>query len=280
MKKFRTMSLKLSGFSLAEMLAALVIGTMVLVAVLNIYSRAEKSAGAVMRKLDSSQLSTEVIQGIAEDIDRMVVTTGPDTKITVDNKFEHGYPSAKLEILKTIYDTKDSKQTFEKIVWQSSYDNAAGSLVLYRSHSGIAMEDKLLDQQKENWERELFVPVCSGVTFFRIQVPSGTESKNFQDKWTNDALPCGICVTVSFAEPVKTVAGTFDVPDAEKITRTIAVDRTRKIKFTFVLREGSGEENAGDVNDLKKKTADANGVKSDVNGIKNNMPDMNNTKVR
>ena len=264
MKKIRIISEKLPGFSLAEMLAALVIGTMVFVAVLGIYSRAENSANAVMHKLDSSRLSAEVIQSIAEDIDRMLVTTGSDTKITIDNKFEHGYPTAKLEILKTIYDKKDNKQIFEKIVWQSSYDNAVGGLVLYRSHSGIAAEDKLLDEQKENWEKELFVPVCAGVTFFRIQVPKDAEFKDFQDEWTDDALPYGIVVTISFTEPVKTVAGTFDVPDTEKITRTIAVDRTRKIKFTFVLREGGG-----DANDLNKNTTDAN-------DIKNNIPDMNN----
>jgi hypothetical protein len=43
--------------------------------------------------------------------------------------------------------------------------------------------------------------------------------------------------TISFAEPFKTLTGTLDVPDTEKITRTIAIDRTRKIKFIFVKKE-------------------------------------------
>jgi len=278
MKKPRTSFGKLSAFSLAEMLAALVIGTMVFITVLAIYSRSETSVNAVMRRLDSSQLPAEVIQTIAEDIDKMVVTTGSDTKITIDNKFDHGYPTAKLEILKTIYDAKDTKQTFEKITWQAGYDNAAGCLVLYRCHSGIAAEDNLLDRQKEDWEKELFVPVCSGVTFFRIQVPIGSGFKNFQDKWDSDALPPGIVVTLSIAEPLKTPTGALDVPDTEKIMRTIAVDRTRKIKFTFVLRDTGGEKNAKDVNDLQKNTGDVNNIKSDANNIKNKIQDINNIR--
>jgi len=223
------------AFSLAEMLAALTIGTMVLVAVLGIYSRAETSAGAITRKLDSSRLPCEVLQRIAEDLDR-IIASGSDTKVTVENKFDNLYPSARLTILKTIYDKSNKPQTFEKIIWQSSYDydSDANGLALYRSHTGIGPEDKLLDEKKENWERELFIPICTGVTFFKIQIPKG---EDFQDKWTSNSLPPGVVVTISFAEPFKTLTGTLDVPDAEKITRTIAIDRTRKIKFIFVKKE-------------------------------------------
>jgi len=232
----------LLGFSLAEVLAALTIGAMVLVAVLGIYSRAESSAAAITRKLDSSRLPREVLQRITEDLDE-VFAAGSDTKITIENKLDHLYPTARLTILKTIYDSKNKKQTFERIVWQGSYDydNDTDSLVLYRSHSGIGVEDKLLDESKESWERELFAPVCTGVTFFKIQVPQG---ETFQDKWTSTALPHGIVVTISFAEPFKTLTGTLDVPDTEKITRTIAIDRTRKIKFIFVKKEDEeGQKN-------------------------------------
>ena len=122
------------------------------------------------------------------------------------------------------------------IVWQSGYDyaSAAEGLVLYRSHSGIALEDKLLDEKKDDWERELFVPICTGVTFFRIQVPRG---EDYVDTWPSGSPPPGIAVTISFAEPYKAVDGTLDVPDEEKITRTIAIDRTRKINFTIAPKE-------------------------------------------
>ena len=226
------------GFSLAEVLAALTIGAMVLVAVLSVYSRAERSAAAITRKLDSSRLPCEVLQHIAEDLDRMT-TAGSDTKITIENKFVNGFSTARLTIEQTIYDKKNKKQTYEKIVWQTNIDSDANGLVLYRSHSGMALEDKLLDEQKESWEQELFVPLCTGITFFKVQVPIG---ENLQDKWTSSSLPRGIAVTISFAEPFKTLAGTLDVPDAKKITRTIAIDRTRKIKFIFVKKEYEDED--------------------------------------
>ncbi len=226
-----------SGFSLAEVLVALTIGAMVLVAVLSIYSRAETSAAAITRKLDSSRLPYEVLQIIAEDLDR-IVALGADTKITIENKFENGFSTARLTVLRTIDDSRNKEKTFEKIIWQGNYDNNTNSLVLYRSHSGIALEDKLLDEQKEDWEKELFVPVCDGVTFFKIQVPRGEE---FQDSWTSSSLPAGIVVTISFAEPFKTLRGILDVPEDEKITRNIAVDRTRAIKFVLATKDDGNE---------------------------------------
>jgi hypothetical protein len=225
-KTFYTFGAK-TAFSLAEVIVAMTIGAMVLVAVLSIYNRAETSSAAIMRKLDSSRLPYEVLQRIVEDLDK-TVSPGADTKLTIENKFENGFSTARLTILKTIYNNKNEKQTFERIVWQANYDNDANSLVLYRSHSGISLEDKLLDERKEDWERELFVPVCAGVTFFKIQVPVG---ETFQDNWTSDSLPPGIVVTVSFAEPFKTLTGIWGVPEDEKIIRNIAVDRTRDIRF-------------------------------------------------
>ena len=235
MKKSFNTSEYSQGFSLAEVLAALTIGAMVLVSVLGIYSRCESSADAVTRRLDNSRLPFEVLQHIAEDLDR-IITSGPETTITIENKFQKGFSSARMTILKTIFDDSNRKQTFEQIIWQGSYDydNDADGLVLYRSHSGMAMEDKLLDEQKDNWERELFVPFCSGVTFFRIQAYKG---ESLQDSWAVEPLPAGIVLTISFAEPFKTLDGTFDVPDTAKITRTVAVDRTRKITFSFAQEQ-------------------------------------------
>ena len=243
-----------SGFSLAEVITALTIGAMVLVAVLGIYGRAERSAAAVTRKLDSSRLPSEVLQRIAEDLDGLI-STGSGTKITIENKFENGFPTARLTITRTFYNSRNQEQTFEKIIWQSNYDFESGAdgLVLYRSHSGIALEDKLLDKNKEDWERELFVPICGGVTFFRVRVPWG---ETFLDRWTASSLPSGIEVTISSAEPFKTVSGTLDVPDEEKITRTIAIDRTRKIRFTVEKIElgeyGEKEEASVPLSDDKR----------------------------
>lgn len=187
-------------------------------------------AAAITRKLESSQLPVEILQAIAEDLDR-AVASGADAKVTIDNKFINSIPTARLTIQTTFNDRRNEKQTFEKTIWQTNYDRNTNSLILYRSHSGIALEDKLLDEQKEDWERELFVPICTGLTFFRILIPAG---EDFQDSWKGSSLPKGITVSLSFAEPFKTRNGTFDVPESEKIIRTIAVNRTRKIKFNII----------------------------------------------
>lgn len=226
------------AFSLAEVLVALTIGAMVMVAVLTIYSRVENSAAAITRKLDGSRLEFEVLQRIAEDIDRAVVPGG-NTKITVDNKFTKGLSTARLTISNTIYDSDNEEQIFDEVVWQANYDNDVNGLVLYRSHSGIALEDKLLDENKDDWEKDLFVPVCAGITFFKIQTLRG---KTLQDKWAAAVLPYGIVVTVSFAEPFKTLSGTLDVPEDEKFTRNIAVDKIREVRFTFVKEEESNQK--------------------------------------
>jgi len=232
------------GFSLAEVLAALAIGSMVMVAVLGIYHRAEKSVAAVTRRLDGSRLPGEVLQRIAEDLDN-IISSSSDAKITIDNKFENvasgiRVPAARLTITRTIEDSKDKEQIFKEIIWQSSYDfeGASNSLTLYRSAGGLNMEDKVLEKNKDDFEREAFVPICSGITFFKIGALSG---KDPIEKW-NGTPPRGLVVTISFAEPYKRADGTFDVPDEEKITRTIAIDRTRKIRFDTSTTEGGNDE--------------------------------------
>jgi prepilin-type N-terminal cleavage/methylation domain-containing protein len=233
------------GYSLAEVLAALTIGSLVMVAVLGVYHRAEKSVAAVTRKLDGSRLPGEVLQRIAEDLDN-VISSGSDAKISIDNKFENiaagiRVPAARLIITRTVEDSKDKEQIFKEIIWQSSFDlqGASNSLTLYRSAGGLDMEDNVLERNKEDFEREAFVPICSGVTFFKIEAMAGREP---MQRW-NGTPPRGIIITISFAEPYKKVDGTFDVPEEEKITRTIAIDRTRKIRFeTSTAEDGSDEE--------------------------------------
>ncbi|MGB7581957.1 MAG: hypothetical protein WBL85_05860 [Sedimentisphaerales bacterium] len=236
------------AFTLVEILAALTVGTMVLLAVLALYNRGQSGSAAVMNKLESTRLPREVFQRIAEDLDR-VAGGGQGIQIDILNKLQDGLSAAKLEILRPIYDGKDQQQTLEKIVWQSSTDPESGLLTLYRSHSGIAMEDALLDNQKEPWQRELFVPICSGITFFKIEVPKD-ENEVPLDRWT-EGIPPVVRITMSFAQPYKTVSGTFDVPEEEKIVRTIAVDRTRMPTFTIPsldANQAADANGSGDAN--------------------------------
>ncbi|MHC4259562.1 MAG: PulJ/GspJ family protein [Planctomycetota bacterium] len=232
------------GFSLGEVLAAMLIGAMVLVAVLSIYGRVENAAAGITRKLDSSKLPFEVLQRIAEDLDR-IVAGNSDTKVTIENGYSESYATAKLTILKTYKDSGDKPQTFEEIIWIASYDyeSDANGLVLYRSYSGIVSEDKLLDEQRASWEKDYpLVPICEGVTFFKIQIPKGDQ---LMERWASDSLPRGIVAIISFAEPFEGWDGTLDVPETEKITRTIAIDRTRSIRFTIVPVETEEEDEEG-----------------------------------
>lgn len=232
------------GLSLAEVLATLVIGSMVLIALLGIYSRAERATAAVNRKLDSSRLPGEILQRIAEDIDKLI-SPGSETKITIENKLKHGYPAARMEIVRTIKDSKNKDVTLEEIIWQGHYDieSDMAGLVLYRGHSGITSEDKLLDNERAKWEESYpMVPICSGVTFLEIVVPSG---ENSLEKWTSNTLPKGIRVSISFTEPMKMPNGDYEVMDEYKTTRTIAVDRTRSIKFDLISEKDGQDKDSG-----------------------------------
>jgi hypothetical protein len=235
------------AFTLVEVLAALTVGTMVLIVVMALYNRGQSGSAAIIDRMESNRLPREIFQRIAEDLDR-VVGAGQGTQIDILNKLQDGFSVAKIEILRNIIDAKEQSQTLEKIVWQSSVDPDSGLLTLYRSHSGIALEDALLDTQKEAWQQELFVPICTGITLFRIEVPKG---ETLIDRWTGEVLPPAVKVTLSFAQPYKTVTGTFDVNEESKLVRTIAIDRTRKLAFTIPVLDAN-------------QSADANG-KSDAN---------------
>jgi len=255
MKKALNSSGNRQAFTLAEVVAALTIGAMILVAVLSVYGRLESAADGVNRKLDSSQASSEILQSIAEDLDR-IVDGSSAVKITVKNKVKEGYHSAQLTILRTYNDRKNKPHVFEEIIWQANYDyeSDANGLVLYRSYRGLGVEDKLLDEQRKDWEKNYtFVPVCRGITFFKILIPRGGYSL---DLWTRNSLPSGITVIISFAEPFETLDGTLNVPDEEKVKRTIAVGRTRNIKFVFVKKE-SGTEQTGQENNKEEQINEA-----------------------
>jgi len=249
------------GFSLAEVFTALTIGSILLVVVLGIYNQASNSAAAITEKLNSSNLSSETLQRIAEDLDN-IIAAGSNTTITIENKFDHGYPSGRMIIEKRFYDNDTQLQIFEKIIWQSSYDfeSPVPGLAVYRSHSGIALEDKLLDRPKQDWERELFITICEGVTLFKLQAK---QKNKIVDEWMTKTLPHAVIATISFTEPFETLDGTFDVFEEEKDKRTIVIDRTRKLGFTYATQYNLDlTEEVNDVNEVTESEQDVN----DVNG--------------
>ncbi len=230
-----------SGFSLGEMLVTVVLGGMLLTAVLNIYNRANRAAAGVLEKIEYASLAGEVLQLLSEDFNRVLGVE--DLIVQVRNGFDNGFVRSEL-VLRRVYHDKDNKvQTLEEITWRAGYDSggAAPGLIVYRSREGAGLEDKLLEDQRQDWERNYpLVPICRGVTFFQIQAVKGDE---LLDQWPPSEAPPGVKVTISFAEPYETVRGTRDVRDDQKVSRTFVVNAVRKIKFVTDL---AGDPNALD----------------------------------
>ncbi len=233
----------LRAFTLIETITVLTIAVMIMTATLTIYGRVKAAAASINQTLDKNILATEILQRIAEDLDRLAAP-GLDTKITVINKPDSsGYDLSRMVIENKIYDKDNKPQIFEKVVWQNTYHYLEDARILYRSHGGIALEDRVITDtsqaERQKLGNELFIPLCSGITFFSIRIPRG---ETFQNQWTANSLPKAVTVTVSFALPVETIDGEFELLDEEKISRTIAVDRTRKIKYNFIKKEFSRED--------------------------------------
>ncbi len=237
------------GFSLVEIITVLTIATMLVMATISVYTRTRTSAEKINSRLDENTLATEILQRIAEDLDRLA-TPGFDTTIRITNKFDEGYNVSQLVIEKKFYgiEIRARAKTFEKVTWQTNYDSYEDALILYRAHGGVNLEDRTIDADESSEtsllayqkRREvLFIPLASGITFFKIQ---GMSSGKVLDRWSSSSLPKAIVVTLSFAEPFETVSGELEVEEEQKITRTIAVDRTRKIKYKFVRTEYDSED--------------------------------------
>jgi len=57
---------------------------------------------------------------------------------------------------------------------------------------------------------------------------------NLLERWASPVLPTGVQVTLSFADPVRTPQGDLRIAEEAQITRMIAVDRTRTVRFEVV----------------------------------------------
>ncbi len=240
------------GFSLGEMLATVIIGSMVLVAILSIYGRANQAANAVLAKVESPALASEVLQLIARDLDR---TLGADDMVVqIRNGFDNGFARAEL-VLRRVYHDKDNKeQVLDEITWRAGYDSGGDTpgLVIYRGREGKGRDDRLLEDQREDWEKNYpLVPICRGVTLFQIQACKGEE---LVDKWPLSTAPAGVKVTIAFGNSKETGGDAWDIPEEDKISRTFAVNAMRKIKFAMDATE---DANPSDANEPASETQEA-----------------------
>ena len=238
MKRNRNKSITRAGFTLAEILATTIIGSMVLIAVLTIYNRVERTAAALTRTLNNTREPDEVLQLIAEDFDK-VINTDSETSMILANRYTDNYSTALLLSRTTYKDATDKEQQFEELIWQCTNEVDANNMVLYRSYEGIVPEDRLLDRNKDEKERSSYVPICSGVTFFDVEIFAGKEET--MSVWPN-GVPLGITITISFAKPYKDAEGHYEVLENEKYSRTIAFDKSRKIKFNISDEESSNDQ--------------------------------------
>jgi hypothetical protein len=235
------------GYSLGEMLAAMVIAAAILTTILGIYGRVQQAGSAAIEKVESPALCDEVLQLIAKDLDRAIGADG--VTIEVKNGSDNGFSRAQLTLRQVLHDAQGNDQTLYQIVWQAGYDYDSGSdgLIIYRSYEGVIPEDKLFEEKRELWEKNYpFVPVCRGITFFRIEVP--TEDR-YVDQWSGPALPAGLRVTLSSAEPYQAAKGAWTVPDEQKRVRTIAIDRTRVIRLDTSGMKDANEPNTPKMNE-------------------------------
>ncbi|MHC4386295.1 MAG: PulJ/GspJ family protein [Planctomycetota bacterium] len=243
-----------SALTLIEVIVVLMLASLILVAVLGIYNRMRTSAVTIMDRLQQNRLQTEILQKIAEDIDRLAAP-GFEAIINFQNKLDNGYRSAKVVLENSYYGTGDKngtgkKDTFEKVIWQTSYDPLSDTLTLYRMHGGLNVEDKVL--AGTDW----YIPVTRGVTHFEIKSQQG---ETVLGAWTSETLPKAVRVGLSFAPLQELEDGSIGVSKEDIFYRTVAIDRTRLIPYQFTKKkfdlpeEDPNDLSEGDPNDLSAK---------------------------
>ncbi len=230
MMKKKTMKSRFA-FTLVEMLVVVTMAAMVVTAVMMIYQRVRASAVTIVGHMTRYQMQNEILQKIAEDIDRLAAP-GFEATVKFRNKLDTGYYSGQLVLENSYYGNGDKKQTYETIIWQTSYDAQDDALILYRMHDGLNVEDKVLeDNPDDSPSAGLYIPVASGVTFFEFRVQKG---ETILSSWTSDKLPEAVRVGISFDPLEELPDGKVGVPDEAISYRTIAIDRTRLIPYQFV----------------------------------------------
>ena len=226
---------RVQGYSLVEALVVITIASMLIISVLQIYHRVRGDAAVISEKLSANQQATQILQRIAEDCDRLAAP-GFDCQILVQNKTDQGLYSARLLIMNKFYQsTSPARQkTYEQVIWQTDYDAETDSLILYRSHSGLNYQDKILDVVRSSDENlSDFIPITDGITFFEVQAITNQKTIT---TWNKAKLPEGLRLGISFSLPENLPDGGVGIPESKIIYRMVTIDRTRPISYQFVPR--------------------------------------------
>lgn len=232
----RQSGLRRSAFTLIETLTVLALSAMLLTAVLQMYHQVRGSVSRMTRHLDENRLVREILQKMAEDIDRLAAP-GFDATMQFRNKYDNGYNAAQLTLESKYYGKGNPPraEVYDRIVWQTNYDPYTQTLILYRMHEGLNVEDKLLESSaEESTSTGLYIPITDGLTHFEIRSQQG---ENFAQSWTSETLPNAVRIGLSFAPLEELPSGRLGVPEEFISYRTVAVDRTRYIPYQFVRRK-------------------------------------------
>jgi hypothetical protein len=231
----RTIKLDKPAFSLVETITVLVITALVLIAIINIYNRVKTASLSVQTMLEKNDLPTEILQRLAEDIDRLAVP-GFETTINIEHRLDGAYQICRLTITNLIYDSKDKPQTFEQIIWQTHIDPLYDGMSLYRLHTGMNIERKVTAEIGDSplEDGEVFIRLCTGITNFTIKV---LNDDSLLDRWVTNVLPKAVVAEISFAPFQENEFGESEIPQNELLSRTIAIDRTRSIAFEFIAKD-------------------------------------------
>jgi prepilin-type N-terminal cleavage/methylation domain-containing protein len=247
-----------AGFTLIETLTVLTITAMIMIATMSVYSAVRRNVAAIDGSLNQGELPREILQRMAEDLDRLA-RPGFDTSVIVRNKLKNGYNISQLIIENRFYgDAAPNKpQVAERITWQSDFDPYTSTLILYRAHSGIRLEDGLIDRDqldKQEQGIEQFVPLATGITHFELLIPSGD---TLVTEWGQPDLPKAIRVLLSFGAPVQTETGDWIIPEQDLFVRTIAINRTRTISYQFIKKDFDlSDLDSADPNEVAPDTGD------------------------
>ncbi|AQT69641.1 hypothetical protein STSP2_02835 [Anaerohalosphaera lusitana] len=232
-----------AGFSMLEVVTAVVAASIIMIATLTAFNRIRSATHTMHKAIGSRDKVSDVLQLITEDLDTLAMP-GSDTRLSVRNHTFRGITRARLTIENRIYDSSNKAHTFESVTWQTDYDPDSQSFILYRAHGGMALEDPILDtvgteespsqEDLQDSDLEPFIPVATGLTYFEILgMANGRELQT----WASSKLPTAVKIVLSFADPVEVAPGEFEILEEDLVTRVIAVDRTRKIKYSFMKEE-------------------------------------------
>jgi hypothetical protein len=258
------------GFTLIETLTVLAITAMIMIATMSVYSTVRRNVAAIDGSLDQGELPREILQRIAEDLDRLA-RPGFDTSVIVRNKLKNGYNISQLIIENRFFgdETPNKAQIAERITWQSDFDPYTSTLILYRAHSGIRLEDGLIDRDqldKQEQGIEQFVPLATGITHFELLIPSG---ETLVREWGQPELPKAIRVLLSFGAPVQTEEGDWIIPEQDLFVRTIAINRTRPFQYQFVKKDFDlSDLDSADPNEVVPDTGEGSTEKTPTDSSK------------